>query len=79
MAKLYSDAKFQLGEPFASLLRDFCAANYSTAAVDVIREAIQEHIEMRLENPDILKRFEKARRKRLNLPDKVVQLVPEKD
>lgn len=76
MAKPYNDKKFRLGEPLATKLRDFLSANYNAPSLDVIREAVEEHINRRLENPEMKERFEAARRKRLNLPDQVVQLVP---
>lgn len=79
MAKPYNDKKLGLGEPLASKLRDFCAANYRAAALDVIRDAVEEHINRRLENPEMRERYEAARRKRLNLPDKVVHLASKKD
>lgn len=75
MAKPYNDKKIGLGDPFATMLRDFCAANYKATALDVIREAVKEHIERRLENPEMLERYEKARRERLQLPEKVVRLA----
>jgi hypothetical protein len=75
MAKPYNDKKFELGEPSASMLKDFCAANYKAAAKDVIREAIQEHIERRLLNPEMRERYERARRERLGLSEKIVKLV----
>lgn len=76
MAKPYTDKKLGLGEPLASMLRDFCAANYKTAALDVIREAVKEHIDRRLAEPEMKKRYEAARATRLNLPKKIVRLVP---
>ena len=79
MAKPYNDAKFQLGEPVASMLKDFCAANYKASAIDVIREAVREHIEHRLKNLDMRERYERARRERLSLPDKVVRLATNGD
>jgi hypothetical protein len=75
MAKPYNDKKFCLGEPLASKLRDFCAANYKAAALDVMREALEEHIEARLKEPAMKERFEAARKERLNLPNKIAQLV----
>jgi hypothetical protein len=75
MAKLYNDKKFRLGEPLATKLRDFLAANYRGTALDLVREAVEEHIERRLENPEMKERYETARRKRLGVPDQVVQLV----
>jgi len=78
MAKAFNDKKLGLGEPLASRLRDFCAANYRASALDVIREALIEHIDRRLEEPVMRERFEKARRDRLSLPQKIAQLVPKK-
>ncbi|MBT6094212.1 MAG: hypothetical protein HOH04_04975 [Rhodospirillaceae bacterium] len=75
MAKPYNDAKLKLGEPTASMLKDYCAANYNAASLDIIREAVQEHIERRLKEPEMLKRYEKARKSRLNLPNKIVQIA----
>jgi hypothetical protein len=77
MAKEYNDRKIGLGEPYASMLKDFCAASYKAAALDVIREAIRIHIEGRLANEPVMRqRYEEARRKRLSLPDKIARLVP---
>jgi hypothetical protein len=64
MAKPYNDKKLNLGEPLASKLRDFCAANYNAPALNVIREAVEEHINQRLENPEMRERFEDIRRRR---------------
>jgi hypothetical protein len=75
MAKPFNDKKFGIGEPLATKLRDFCAANYKAPALDVIREALEEHIERRLQNPEMRQRYEKARRTRLALPEKIVNLV----
>ncbi len=75
MPKPYTDKKVQLGEPLATKLRDFCAANYNCSALDVIREAVGEHIKRRLENPEMVERFEIARRNRLGVPETVVHLV----
>ena len=61
------------------MLKDFCAANYKAAALDVIREAVQEHIERRLENLEMRERYEKARKKRLALGEKVVRLATNGD
>ncbi|MBL6653639.1 MAG: hypothetical protein ISP49_18740 [Reyranella sp.] len=61
MAKLYNDKKFQLGEPLATKLRAFLAANYNAAAVDVIRIALEEHINRRLDgDPEIRERYRRA-------------------
>jgi Arc/MetJ-type ribon-helix-helix transcriptional regulator len=79
MAKPFNDKKLGLGEPLARKLRDFCAANYRASALDVIREALDEHIERRLQNPEMKARYEHARRVRLELPEKVVTLVKKKE
>ena len=79
MAKPYNDAKLGLGEPVASTLKDFCAANYNAPALNVIREAVQEHIERRLENHELRDRYERAKRERLGLADKVVRLATNGD
>lgn len=75
MAKPYNDKKLQLGEPLATRLKDFCAANYNCSALDVIREAVGEHINRRLQNPEMAERMEAARKTRLGLPNTVVELV----
>lgn len=77
MAKPYNDKKIGLGEPLATMLRDFCEANYRTPALNVIREAVEDHIRRRLDEPAMKERYEAVRRKRLNLP--VVQLIPKKN
>jgi hypothetical protein len=81
MAKPYNDTKIGLGEPYASMLKDFCTANYRAPALEVIREAVREHIERRLQNLELRERYESARKTRLGLPNKVVKLAkaPEKD
>jgi hypothetical protein len=79
MAKLYNDKKFQLGEPVATMLRDFLAANYNAPALELIREAVKEHIEARLENPEIRARYDRARKKRLGISEAVVSLTDVKN
>lgn len=60
MAKPYNDKKFQLGEPLATRLRAFCGASYNCPAIDVIREAVEEHLNRRLKEPEMLERYRKA-------------------
>ena len=79
MAKSYTDKKFNLGEPLASMVKDFCAANYNAAVLDLVRTALKEHIEERLKEPGMRARYEKARRERLELPDRIAQLVKKGD
>ena len=77
MAKPYDDKKWNLGDPAASMLRDFLVANYRGTALELVREAVQEHIQRRLDAEPIMReRYERARRIRLNISDKVVQMVP---
>jgi hypothetical protein len=58
--------RLELGEPWASDLVDFCAANYKGSQTEVIREALTEHIQGRLAREPVIKaRFESERQKRL--------------
>lgn len=58
--------RLDLGEPWASDLADFCAANYKGSQTEVIREALAAHIHGRLSREPVLReRFEEARRRRL--------------
>jgi hypothetical protein len=57
--------RLDLGEPWASDLTDFCAANYSGSKTEVIREALREHIQRRLNEPEMRTRFDRARKERL--------------
>lgn len=69
-----------LGEPWQSMLRDFCAAHYNAPERDMIRVALDFFIQNRLEaEPEVKKRFDEARRKRLGLSDSVVRIVPKND
>jgi hypothetical protein len=58
--------RLDLGDPWASDLADFCAANYRASQTEVIREALAEHIKGRLSRePALQSRFDEARKKRL--------------
>lgn len=74
-----SDSKtgrYKLGEPCLSLLADFSAANYNAPEVEIVREAIQEHIERRLgEEPEIKKRFDAARLRRIKGKERPLSIV----
>jgi len=62
------------------MLADFAAANYRAPVVEIIREAVREHIERRLsEEPKLRARYEAARRQRLGLGEKIVKLVEKPD
>ena len=41
----------------------------------LVREALDDHINQRLENPEMKERYEAARKARIGLPDKVVTLI----
>ena len=75
MPREFDDKKLNLGEPLASKVRDFRAANYNAPVMNIIREALDEHIERRLESPEMRERFDAARRRRLSQPQKIVQMV----
>jgi hypothetical protein len=62
-ARVTRGFRLDLGEPLASDLAAFCAANYNAPQTEVIREALTLHIRERLKEPVIKKRFEEARRK----------------
>ena len=54
-------------------LMAFCRANYRAPQIEVIREALREHMDRRLKEPGLKERFETARRElarqRLTLVD----------
>lgn len=75
MTRKFSDKKLKIGDPLATQLMDFCAANYNAPTIEVIREALREHIARRLENPEMKERYDEARRQRLGLEETVVHLV----
>jgi hypothetical protein len=58
--------RLDLGEPWESDLTDFCAANYDGSKTEVVREALEEHIGRRLQEPEMRARFDRERRKRLS-------------
>lgn len=64
MARQGKGARLNLGEPLATDFIDFCAANYNAQEIEVIREALREHIDRRLKNREMRARFEQARRER---------------
>lgn len=71
-------ARNSLGREVDDLLADWCAANYSAPATQVIREAVLAHIQERLDKePELKKRFEEAKKNRLGVtPPKIVHLKP---
>ena len=80
MPKPSKGTRLGLGEPWQSMLNDFCAAHYNAPERDIIRTALDFFVQNRLEaEPEVKKRFEEARRKRLGLSDSVVRIVPKND
>jgi hypothetical protein len=64
-------------DPLASDFLDFRGANYNAAEMEVIREALREHIDRRLDaEPELRKRFEAARRKRLGSNGDNIRVLP---
>jgi hypothetical protein len=80
MPKRSKGSRSGLGEPIQSLLADFCAAHYNAPERDVIRTALDIFIHQQLEaEPEMRKRFDDARKKRLGLSETVVKLVTPDD
>ena len=77
MGKPSKGSRFGLGEPWQSQLADFCAAHYNAPERDIVRAALDHFIQTRLEaEPEMKKRYEEARKKRLGGLPSVVKLVP---
>ena len=64
MSRRGKGSRLKLGEPLASDFIDFRAANYNAQEIEVIREALREHIDRRLKERGTKRRFDLARRKR---------------
>lgn len=63
--KTTTGSRYKLGEPYDSLLADYCAANYGAPRIQVIREAVQEVILARLKSDPVMnERFKHEREKR---------------
>jgi hypothetical protein len=69
----------EIGGTLADDLTDFCAANYRAPELEVIREALQAHINERLKEPKMRERFEAARQRRLRGEKKPLQLVKQEE
>lgn len=74
--KVTTGSRLGFDEPLASDFLDFRASNYNPPEIEVIREALREHIDRRLEEPEMRKRFDEARRKRLGLNGEKIRLLP---
>lgn len=64
MSRRGKGSRLKLGEPLNSDFIDFRAANYNAQEIEVIREALREHIDRRLKERATKNRFDLARRKR---------------
>jgi len=69
-------SRLAFDEPLASDFLDFRAANYKASEMEVIREALREHIDRRLQETEMKKRFVEARRKRLGSASDKIRLLP---
>lgn len=74
MANIYKE----VGGTLADDLVDFCAANYRAPEIEVIREALEVHIQERLKEPKMRERFNAARERRLRRQKKPLALVGDK-
>jgi len=69
-------SRLAFDEPLASDFLDFRAANYKASEMEVIREALREHIDRRLQETEMKKRFVEARRKRPGSASDKIRLLP---
>jgi hypothetical protein len=77
MTNRTTGSRFGLGEPYSSLLADFCEANRGAPEIRIIRDAIKFFIEHELKTDEKVKeRFEEARAKRLAATVSPVRAVP---
>ena len=71
--------RLKLPEPLASDLLDFRAANYQAQEQEIVQEALREHLDRRLAEPEMKKRFEQARALRLGRKGEPLKLVTQKN
>ena len=65
-AKRTSGTRNSLGADTDALLAGWSEANYGASASQIIREAVHEHIQSRIEQePEMKKRFQRAMQKQL--------------
>lgn len=66
-----------MDEPLASDLVDFCEAHRGAPEKRVVADALRAFIDERLAaEPELRKRFEEARRKRVGVREDKLRLVP---
>jgi hypothetical protein len=72
MRKKSTGSRLNLGEPLSGDLSDFCEAHYGASETEIIRRALREFIDARLENePTMRRRYEQARKTRLAGKDNI--------
>lgn len=72
--------RWKLREPLASDLADFCEAHRGAPEGRIIADALRVFIDERLvAEPELKKRFDEARQKRLGAKEKIVHLVEKDD
>ena len=77
MGRKSKGARSDLGEPWTGDLADFCAAHYGAPEKHVIRAALEFFIQDRLaKEPEMRKRFEEARKRRLGAAGNNIKLLP---
>ena len=70
------DARLKLGEPLASDLADFCAANFDAPQMGIVRRAVERFIKDHLDNDLAMRRrYEDARKARLSGKDGNLRLL----
>ncbi len=74
--KVTTGSRLGFDEPLASDFLDFRPANYNAPEMEVIREGLREHIDRRLQEPEMRKRFDEIRRKRLGSSSDKIRLLP---
>jgi hypothetical protein len=62
-------------EPQASDFLNFRAANYNASEMEVVREALREHMDRRLQEPEMKRRFDEARRRRIGSNGDKIRLL----
>lgn len=67
--------RLKLPEPLASDVKDFLASNYRGEEAALVQEALREHIDRRLEEPETKRRFDRERESRLGRKKEPLKLV----
>lgn len=68
--------RLDLGPELEAKLADFCTAFYKASKTEIIRQALEEHIDSVLASePERKRRYDDVRRDRLGLSKRVVTLI----